>query len=533
MRTTASLLVATVAFLAILATGADAVSHAKKKKNCTAPGYERPADLESEHKLCTTSAVGDAEAKANAAADSVTGGFRATDVGAEARGGEKLINDLFGGDLANDDIIAYVRALAVLVAPPAIFLILNFCCCFWCSCMRGCCWLCPSCCKCCKCLPSDERAYSKCQKCVPALVWLILSLCVFIFAIMGVISGTYKLVDSTSASVCMWDNAFIRFKAFMNNVEQPLGRLGTKFSEAVDDMKGNTAFPPALTQGLNDLGDSLGVIEAYAVAAKNASNTSISACPESWQNIVDASEEAKEGTYKSAEELNDVLKDIQKMILDNIVSQSGPVTEKIDEASSAIADMKKQLDDTMDPGPDGLGIFQYAQIARDQRDNAAFSQWGWVFLVVVFAIFGILGMLMCKKEVNFEPDGRHPRSNPTLSGDAMKLTAIGSCCARFGTLSWCIYLVFATIGALFALIFLPLTAVVSDVCLVLPTLPQQLGDITQVSSIQNISDTVRLGFDSLCPKISFVTCLFLTFIFPVLFHFFFSLMNNLYIAVLE
>jgi len=306
---------------------------------------------------------------------------------------------------------------------------------------------------------------------------------------MGVISGTYKLVDSTSSSVCTWDNAFIRFSAFMNNVQKPLGRLSTKFSEAVDDMKDDTTFPPALTKGLEDLGDSLSVIEQYATAAKDSSNTSLPNCASEWQKIVDSSEEAKLETYKSAEDLNDVLKDIQKTILDNIVDQSGPVTEKIDEATSAINDMKKQLNDTMNPGPDGLGIFRFAEVARAQRDNAAFSQWGWVFLVVGFAIFGIVGMLNCKKEVNFEPDGLHPRSNPTLSGDAMKLNAIGSCCARFGTLSWCIYLVFATIGALFALIFLPLTAVVSDACLVLPTLPQQLGQITGVSSIQNISDT--------------------------------------------
>ena len=136
-------------------------------------------------------------------------------------------------------------------------------------------------------------------------------------------------------------------------------------------------------------------------------------------------------------------------------------------------------------------MFSFAELSRDQRDNAAFSQWGWVFLVVVFAIVGILGMLKCKEERNYEPDGNHPRSNPNLSGDAMKLNTIGGCCARFGTLSWCIYLVFATIGALFALIFLPLTAVVSDMCLVLPTLPKQLGEITGVPSIQSISDTVR------------------------------------------
>jgi len=314
---------------------------------------------------------------------------------------------------------------------------------------------------------------------------------------MGVISGTYKLVDSTSVSVCTWDNAFIRFKAFLTNVEKPLNRLSSKFSEAVTDMKGDTVFPPELTQGLKNLGDSLGVIETYASyaeqAAKANQNTAIASikkeCEDSWTSIIDQSKSAKESTYKSAEELNDVLKDIQKMILDNIVEQAEPVTETIDSASGSISDMKNQLDSTMDPGPKGLNMFSFAELSRSQRDNAAFSQWGWVFVVIVFAIFGVLGMLKCKEERNYEADGVNPRSNPNLNGDAMKLTTIGGCCARFSSLSWCIYLVFAIFGALFALIFLPLTAVVSDLCLVLPTLPQQLGQITGVSSVQSISDT--------------------------------------------
>jgi len=323
-------------------------------------------------------------------------------------------------------------------------------------------------------------------------VWLILSLCVFIFAIMGVVSGTYKLVDSTSVSVCTWDNAYIRFKAFMTNVEKPLGRLSTKFSDAVDDMKDDTTFPPELTKGVENLADSLGEVERYAQAAHDDAkdNTTIdTGCGLKWDGILKGAKDAKIETDESAKELNAVLKNIQETILSSIVDQATPVTDKINSARESIRDMKKQLDSTMDPGPKGLNMFVFADVSRKQRDNAAFSQWGWVFLVVVFAFVGILGMLKCKSERNYEPDGKHPRSNPKLSGDAMKLNAIGGCCARFSSLSWCIYLVFATFGALFALIFLPLTAVVSDMCLVLPTLPQQLGEITGVPTIQNISDT--------------------------------------------
>lgn len=64
-----------------------------------------------------------AEAQANAAAAAVTGDFSATDVGAEARGGEALMNKLLavpgGGDVPMNDLVAYGQALIVLVAPPA------------------------------------------------------------------------------------------------------------------------------------------------------------------------------------------------------------------------------------------------------------------------------------------------------------------------------------------------------------------------------------------------------------------------------
>ena len=60
-----------------------------------------------------------------------------------------------------------------------------------------------------------------------------------------------------------------------------------------------------------------------------------------------------------------------------------------------------------------------------------------------------------------------------------------------------VFLVFAIFGALFALIFLPLTAVVSDACLVLPELPKRLGEITGAPTIQNISDTVRFDYQRL------------------------------------
>merc|ERR1711934_966101 len=126
-------------------------------------------------------------------------------------------------------------------------------------------------------------------------------------------------------------------------------------------------------------------------------------CIDKWQKILDQSVIAEEETQNSAKDLNNVLKDIQNLIKKNIVDQSTPVTNTINDAKGSISDMKKQLDSTMDPGPGGLNMFSFAELSRDNRDNAAFSQWGFVFLVVVFAIVGILGMLTCKEERNYEP----------------------------------------------------------------------------------------------------------------------------------
>merc|ERR1711881_85693 len=48
---------------------------------------------------------------------------------------------------------------------------------------------------------------------------------------------------------------------------------------------------------------------------------------------------------------------------------------------------------------------------------------------------------------------------------------------------------FGTMGALFALLVLPTTAVVADACLILPELPGKLGDITGSPEVQNVSAT--------------------------------------------
>jgi len=82
-----------------------------------------------------------------------------------------------------------------------------------------------------------------------------------------------------------------------------------------------------------------------------------------------------------------------------------------------------------------------------------------------------------------------PANNKLLPPQVKSLTCMGSCFARIGAISWFIVLFFGIFGALFALLFLPLTAVMSDACTVLPTLPGKLGEITGNGQVQNISDT--------------------------------------------
>ena len=493
--------------LVALLTSVDAESH--MQKNCTPPNFKDPSDIKSKHKLCTTSRTGSNEQKLlNLLDEGGAGNVQDLVQGIGDRNGEKLINKylgtLSGGTSpSQDELVAYLQAVGIYVAVPLLFLILNAMCCCTCTCARGVCWICPKCFRCCKCIPNDEHEYSRCSVIRPTIVWFLISIIMFTFAVVGIVLGTYKLVDSTSTSVCLVDDTYLSFQGFLDNVKEPLSLLDTNFKDAVDEMTDATEFPEELDNTVTYLGDSLADVEVWAKVANNSAHSSLpnQLCAVLWEDIVTQSETAKSGTYASAEELNKVLADIQNSIKDNIVDQSAPVSDAISDGVKSINEMSKSIGNILNP--ENNGLFQVADVSVTQRNNAAFSQWGYVFVVIILAIFGIFGMHKCKHEVNYEPDGRNPRSNPNLQGNAEKLNFIGGCFARMSSCSWCLALSFGILGALFAMLFLPLTVVVSDACPVLKEIPKQLGDIANQPIVQSISDTVSPRFVE-CPDMPFL-----------------------------
>lgn len=323
------------------------------------------------------------------------------------------------------------------------------------------------------------------------MIWLLSAILVLAFAVVGIVTGTFKLVDTVPATACTWDDTNIKMTAFLNNVLEPMNTLETDFNIAVTRMQDSTTFPPNLVDGVEDLESQLADIATKADAAGTAARTNWvgasfpQACEDAWDEISSKATDAETATNKQAQDLNWVLRDIQNSINDAIVGQKDEVNEKIDVSKTAIVDMRTTFEDTLSARP-ALNI---AKLARQHRHNAAFSQWGNVFVAIVLALIGIPGMAKCHKEANYEPNGQGPRSNPNLSGSAQQLTTIGGCCARFTACSWCIMLSFGTLGAMFAVLFMPLTVVMHDACQVLPDLPGRLGELTGNTMVQNISDT--------------------------------------------
>merc|ERR1719231_334775 len=152
----------------------------------------------------------------------------------------------------SDEIQAYGIAVGMLMVPPLIFFLLNCCCCYWCTCMHTCCKCCPTMCRCCKCIPSTNQ-YTWCEVFRPNLVWLIIALVYFVVAILGTINGVYKLADTSVNGICVMDNTYLRFDAFLTNVQAPLDKVKVDFTDAVTGMKDATEFDPALSKNIEDM----------------------------------------------------------------------------------------------------------------------------------------------------------------------------------------------------------------------------------------------------------------------------------------
>ena len=180
--------------------------------------------------------------------------------------------------------------------------------------------------------------------------------------------------------------------------------------------------------------------------------------------------------------------DAQTQIDTSIVGAAGPAKDAIKSGKEAISDLKKQLNDMMNPRKmGGQNLIAVAQSIRDQRNSMAFGAFGYAFISVFFGVLAIVGMKMCTEEKYIEEG---PRSNRNLTEEVIQLNCMGRCFSRFGFCSWWLILFFGIFSALFAIIWLPFAAAGRDMCQVLPGLPRDLGKWTGQEMIVSITDTV-------------------------------------------
>jgi len=302
-------------------------------------------------------------------------------------------------------------------------------------------------------------------------------------AVGGAVNGVYKFSDSLVDGVCTMDNAYIRFDKFLDNVNQPLTKVETDFTTAVDKLDNATRFPPELTRNVETISDEFDELKNIATDARTAF-TSTPGCEEVWQPVVNAADEAATSTRDSADSLSESLLDIQEQLNTSVVEAKQPALDALRDGRKALDDMRKQLTSNLDPR--SYQGFDYAQRVSDNRDNAGYAQFFWVPLALFLSFVGLMGIVFCRHErFRDEP----PLNNENMPADVHSLSCPGACSARVMACSWFIVISFGTLGALFALIFLPLTAVVSDACSVLPDLPLKLGEIAGNDQITNISKT--------------------------------------------
>ena len=135
----------------------------------------------------------------------------------------------------------------------------------------------------------------------------------------------------------------------------------------------------------------------------------------------------------------------------------------------------------------GQNLFTFAEQVKSNRDASALAFYGWVPIVVMFGFIAIAAMKFFNDIVLV--DLGDVRGNQDMGGKVKKLTHLGACCSRFGTCSWCLTLFFGIFCALFAIFFIPFAAVGSDACLVIPSLPTRLGELSGNAQIGQITDT--------------------------------------------
>merc|ERR1712166_816011 len=237
-----------------------------------------------------------------------------------------------------------------------------------------------------------------------------------------------------------------------------------------------------------------------AVAVGDATAKTKETCEGLFDDITTQMNSAKAASTGQAEDLAKTLTDTQTMINDNIIVMAGPADEKIGLITKALDDFDRQVEAILNPKNFvGVDLFTYAKIVQEQRSSSAFAAFGIWFIAAMLAVIGVIGMKFMHQEKFLEVGEKR---NLELTGDVIALSCMGRCFSRVTCCSWWLVLFFGISSGFFALMFLPIAAVGRDICQVLPTLPQDIGqmfdnaDITKLTnSCWNSSSNLFDGFD--------------------------------------
>jgi hypothetical protein len=399
---------------------------------------------------------------------------------------------LAGKSPDSNDMTTYISAIITIVVPCVLVAAFNLCNCICCICCRQCChWCCKgkekNPCRVCQCIPKTSH-YSKEEQYMPVAVYACIGVTLFGFAIAGVTNGVHKFNDSLIEGICLSDTTYLRFSQFLRNVKSPLNTLETDFNVAVDKLSAAATIDKQLSQNVQDIATKMGELKTAAKNAKatipTANPTLRAGCEAFWQEIIDGAKAAETETTTSANNLDSQLQSVQTEIDKSLVSGKDSAKASLKTAKETIDTMQSQLDVSLDPR--AYNLMQLASDIKGQKDNSGFSSFGWVFVSLIFVTTSIFGVHECKHHTTLTSP---PRDNPKMPLNVIKLNHTGECFARLAAVGWCCALFFGIFCGIFAAVMLPLSAVMTDVCVVLPTLPSQLGELSGSQDISNIVTT--------------------------------------------
>ena len=120
--------------------------------------------------------------------------------------------------------------------------------------------------------------------------------------------------DATVNSVCLIDDAYLRFNGFLNNVKAPLGSLNKNFGKAVEDLTEAAVQDAQLAQNVVDIGAKFDILKQQAMWNKaNVTGAAKDVCDPLWQEVIDTCDTAKAETDASGKEVNKALTDVQEV----------------------------------------------------------------------------------------------------------------------------------------------------------------------------------------------------------------------------